>query len=92
VKDPAEGSSSPSRTPDGDLYGDSELGDLGERSSSTVPTGMISTRETQMSGPRRPRDRRNKPIWPWVVVAVVVAFGLVTAVAVLAKFVISRVG
>jgi eukaryotic-like serine/threonine-protein kinase len=88
VKDPADASSSPSRTPDGDLYGDSELG---ERSSSTVPTGMISTRDTQMAGPRRPRDRKNKPIWPWVVVAVIVAFGLVTAVAVLAHFVIGRV-
>ncbi|MBO0700316.1 MAG: serine/threonine protein kinase [Zavarzinella sp.] len=88
-KEPADASSSPSRTPDEDLFGDSELGD---RSSSTLPTAMISTRETQMAGPRRPRDRKNKPIWPWVVVAVIVAFGLVTAVAFLARFIIGRVG
>jgi serine/threonine-protein kinase len=88
-EEPGDGSSSASRTPEESLFGDSELGD---RSSSTVPTGMISTRETQMAGPRRPRDRKQKPIWPWVVVAVVVAFGLVTAVAFLARFVIGRVG
>jgi len=88
-KEQTDASSSASRTPDEDLFGDSELGD---RSSSTFPTGMISTRETQMAGPRRPRDRKNKPIWPWVVVAVIVAFGLVTAVAFLARFVIGRVG
>jgi eukaryotic-like serine/threonine-protein kinase len=87
--EPEDGSSSASRTPEESLYGDSELED---RSSSTVPTGMISTRETQMAGPRRPRDRKQKPIWPWVVVAVVVAFGLVTAVAFLARFVVGRVG
>jgi serine/threonine-protein kinase len=88
-KEQTDASSSASRTPDEDLFGDSELGD---RSSSTFPTGMISTRETQMAGPRRPRDRKNKPIWPWVVVAVIVAFGLVTVVAFLARFIIGRVG
>ena len=73
------------KTPAEDLFEDSEFE---PRSASTLPTGMISTRETLMAGPRRPRGRKKQPIWPWVVLAVILAFGLVTGVAVLARFLV----
>jgi serine/threonine-protein kinase len=63
--------------------------DLDEPSESTLPTAMMSTRETVMSGPRRDRERRPRKkqlIWPWVVVAVVLAFGLVTGVGLIVTY------
>ena len=66
--------------------------DLDEPSASTVPTAMMSTRETP--APRRPsRSRKRKQaLWPWVVMAVVLAFGVVAGVALAVQFLLNRGG
>ena len=66
--------------------------DLDEPSHSTVPTAMASTRETQ--APRnRPRGRRKQTIpWPWIVIAVLAAFAVVTVVGLTVRFLLQRMG
>jgi serine/threonine-protein kinase len=67
--------------------------DLDEPSASTLPTAMMSTRETVFSGPRRDgsrRPRKKQLLWPWVVLAVVLAFGLVAGVGLVVTFLLNR--
>lgn len=63
--------------------------DLDDEPSSTLPTAMMPTRETHLPR-RRPRSRRL--LWPWVVLAVVLAFGLVSCVGLVVRFVFLRAG
>jgi serine/threonine-protein kinase len=61
-----------------------------DRSASTLSAAMTSTRETATPG-RRGRGRK-KPMWPFVVLAIVVAFGLVAGFGLLVRFLIGQVG
>lgn len=66
--------------------------DLDDRSDSTLPTAMMSTRETVMT-PRRDGKRRKKPVmWPWILVAVVLAFAVVTGVGLAVRYFLSHGG
>lgn len=58
--------------------------------SSTLPTAAMGTRETMLSPVRR--SARKKLLWPWIVLAVGLAFALVTGVGLAARFVIGRLG
>jgi serine/threonine-protein kinase len=63
--------------------------DLDERSASTLPTALMSTRETDTAFPRRERGRRAMGIsqlWPWILLAIALAFGLVAGVAVAVRY------
>ena len=74
-----------------DVWGDGA--DLDGSSNSTMPSNLMPTRETPTSDhPRRRRlpVRRRKPIWPWVVLAIVLAFGVVAGMGVLLKMVVER--
>jgi serine/threonine-protein kinase len=67
--------------------------DLDEPSASTLPTAMMTTRETVTSGPRRDgshRTRRKQLMWPWVLLAVALAFGLVAGVGLVVTFLLNR--
>jgi serine/threonine protein kinase len=68
--------------------------DLEERSASTLPQGMMSTRETPATGFRmRPRGRkRKKLLWPWIVLAVVLAFSVVIGVALSVRYLLGQAG
>lgn len=60
-------------------------------SASTVPTAAMSTRETL--APRRLRQRaRKKRIWPFVLIAILLAFGVVTGVGLAVKYLVTHVG
>jgi serine/threonine-protein kinase len=78
----------------GEEGSESEI-ELEDMSASTVPTAMMSTRETPAprTTPRRPLPRKRKQaLWPWVVLAVVLAFGVVAGVGVLVRFLFSHGG
>jgi len=71
-----------------DPFEDVEVEDLSE---STLTTAAMSTRETPAPPPRpRPRFHRKKPIWPWVVIAILSAFAVVSGFGLLVRFLISR--
>jgi serine/threonine-protein kinase len=68
--------------------------DLDELSASTLPTAMMSTRETITPGPRRDRPRKPRKkqlLWPWVLLAVALAFGLVLGVGLLVTLFFNRI-
>ena len=69
----------------------SEAGELDASSNSTMPSTM-ATRETPTSDHirRRTGGRRRKPIWPWVVLAVVLAFGVVAGMGLVLKAIVER--
>ena len=50
----------------------------------------MGTRETMLAPTRR--GPRKKLLWPWIILAVGLAFGLVTGVGLAARFVIGRLG
>ena len=66
--------------------------DLDEPSASTLPTAMMLTRETVMeSAPREARRRKPKPVlWPWIVLAVALAFGLVAGVGLAVRYLLNH--
>ncbi len=66
--------------------------DLDEHSGSTLPTAMMSTGETVMNDERQDRrPRKRKPtLWPWIVLAVILAFAVVTGVALTIRFLLGH--
>ncbi|HVK12850.1 MAG TPA: serine/threonine-protein kinase [Gemmataceae bacterium] len=68
----------------------SEAGELDGSSNSTMPSTM-ATRETPTSDHiRRRPPRPRKPIWPWVVLAVALAFGVVAGMGLVLKAIVER--
>jgi len=65
--------------------------DLDEPSASTVPTAMMSTRETP-SPRKRPGKKKKRVLWPWIVLAVLFTFGLVAVVGLVVRYLIQHVG
>lgn len=66
--------------------------DLEERSASTIPTAMMSTRETPTPRPR-PGGRKKKPqLWPLLVIGILLAFAVVAGVGVLARYLVQHFG
>jgi eukaryotic-like serine/threonine-protein kinase len=60
-------------------------------SATTVSTAMMSTRETLT--PRRPKPRpQKKPIWPFLLIAIALAFGVVTGVGLAVRYLVNHVG
>jgi len=60
-------------------------------SATTVSTAAMSTRETP--APRRPKPRpRKKRIWPFVLIAILLAFSVVTGVGLAVKYLVTHVG
>lgn len=69
-----------------------EDADLDAPSATTVSTAMMSTRETPYPR-RRPQGRRKRQLlWPWIVLAVIVAFGVVAGVGVAVRYMMQHVG
>jgi eukaryotic-like serine/threonine-protein kinase len=68
--------------------------DVEEPSSSTLPTAMMSTRETPAVGirPRKRPPARKKLLWPWVILAVILAFGVVTGVGLAVRYILNHLG
>lgn len=64
--------------------------DLDERSDSTLPTAMMSTRETVMTTRDGRRRKKKKPMWPWVVIAVLLAFAVVMGVGLAVKYLLGH--
>jgi eukaryotic-like serine/threonine-protein kinase len=71
----------------------SEILDVDEPSSSTLPTAAMSTRETPVArrSPGRTRPKQ-KLLWPWVVLAVALAFGVVTGVGLAVRYILNQLG
>jgi serine/threonine-protein kinase len=79
------------KTEEADEEGWEEELEVDEPSASTVPTAMMSTRETP--APRRPLPRkRKKALWPWVVLAVLLAFAVVTGVGLAVRYLLGQPG
>jgi serine/threonine-protein kinase len=64
--------------------------DLDDRSDSTLPTAMMSTRETVMTTRRDGKRRKKKQMWPWVVIAVLLAFAVVMGVGLAVKYLLGH--
>jgi eukaryotic-like serine/threonine-protein kinase len=65
--------------------------DLDEPSASTLPTAMMSTRETEMTPRREQKRRKRKPVlWPWILAAVVLAFSVVAGVGLAVRYLLSQ--
>ncbi|HEX3151437.1 MAG TPA: serine/threonine-protein kinase [Gemmataceae bacterium] len=58
-------------------------------SASTIPTAAMSTRETP--APRRPNPRRKKAIWPFVLLAALLAFGVVAGVGLAVRYLVNHI-
>lgn len=69
-----------------DVWGDAP--DLDASSTSTMPSALLPTRETSYPDGRRPG--RKKVLWPWVVLAVALAFGVVAGMGLLLRVVLDR--
>lgn len=66
-----------------------------EHTGSTLPTAMMSTRETPASLARRPivrRRRRTQPLWPWVAASIVLAVAVVILVGLAIRFLLNQAG
>jgi serine/threonine-protein kinase len=64
--------------------------DLDERSDSTLPTAMMSTRETVMTTRRDGKRRKKKQMWPVIVIAVLLAFAVVSSVGIAVRYFLSH--
>jgi serine/threonine-protein kinase len=81
--------SDPERTPSTSDHPFEDV-DLDDPSAtSTLSAAMTSTRETA-TPPRRPRGK-NKPMWPFIALAVVVAFSLVAGFGLLVRYLVGQV-
>jgi len=74
-----------------DPFDDIELEE--QPSSSTLPTAMMTTKETLKSPfPRREirRRRRKRVLWPWILLSILLAFGVVAGVGLLVRHFLSQ--
>jgi serine/threonine protein kinase len=64
----------------------------GPSGSSTLPTAAMGTRETMHALASRGRGSRKKRLWPWIILAVGLAFAVVTGVGLMVRFIINQLG
>jgi eukaryotic-like serine/threonine-protein kinase len=89
---PKQRKKDPERTPSSTTDHPFEDVDLDEeRSASTLSAAMTSTRETATGPARKPRGQK-KPMWPFMVLAVVVAFGLVAGFGLFVRWLVGQLG
>jgi serine/threonine-protein kinase len=62
--------------------------DLEEPSASTIPTAAATTRETPSPHRRPPARKKKKELWPFIVIAILLAFAVVAGVGLLARYLI----
>ena len=74
-----------------DPFGDIELEE--QPSSSTLPTAMMTTKETQASTYQRRevrKRRRKRVLWPWILLSILLAFGVVAGVGLAVRYFLNQ--